>query len=86
MRDAENVQAIIQGRCSVCEEIDDNFDVTGFDSSSGLEYSLVCQCGEESTIRITEEGVDSTNNVSYADASWNRDDNQSEELTEFSSA
>lgn len=78
IREAENVEAVNQGQCSECGEANNNFEVTGFDMSSGLEYNLVCQCGEQSTVRITENGIESTSSIVYKNATWKSSSDESE--------
>lgn len=69
----ENVQAILQGKCTECGSSDDNYKVVGDDhTGSGLSYELVCDCGAEASIRITTDGVSADDTVSYEEASWHQ--------------
>lgn len=67
----ENIQAILQGRCTECGGSDDNYKVTSTEQDgSGVSYSVECECGTSALIRITPNGLSSDDTVSYGYATW----------------
>lgn len=74
--DKENVQAIIQAKCTNCGESDNNYRITDSEHrGSNVVHKLKCECDTEATVRITPDGVSSDDAVSYQNASWNQSDN-----------
>lgn len=80
------VEAINQGECTECQRSDENFSVDDrdyhyFDDDEeyenidmGIRYALVCDCGAESAVAITTEGMFSGGAISHDEASWNDSD------------
>lgn len=67
----ENVQAILQGKCTECGSSDDNYQVTSTkQEGSSVSYSVECECGTSASIRITPDGLSSNDMVSYGYATW----------------
>lgn len=78
------VEAIEQATCTNCGE--EEFDQTkreissASDDKSYISYAVECdECGEESALSITEEGVISQSEISYEDASWNQDEDEGDD-------
>lgn len=64
-------QCILQGKCEVCDSMNDNYSVTNQkQKNSVVEYEIKCECGEEATVRITEDGLFTRGKISYKEASW----------------
>lgn len=75
----DSIQAILQGKCTECGSSDDNYKVIGNShKSSSVLYEVVCDCGIESTVRITTDGLSSDDTVSYEEASWHQSDSSGE--------
>lgn len=70
-RSKEHKQCILQGKCEVCGDMNDNYSVTNHEhKNSSIEYGVKCECGEEVTVRITPDGLSTSGKISYLEASW----------------
>lgn len=79
----EEAQCIVQAKCTECGSSNDNYSIQEHGhKSSSIVYELECDCGEETTVMITEDGVSSEENVSYAEASWTDSHAEEEEEDE----
>lgn len=78
----ENTQCIIQGKCTECGSYQENYTVLDKEhKNSSIVFKICCQCGEESTVSITNDGITHSSSVSYESASWTgnvEDDNDEE--------
>jgi hypothetical protein len=78
-------QSIRQARCTNCDSDDDNYNVRDKefteDDDNGVcvEYDVYCRCGENATITVSENGIHSSDNVSHEDASWNKEQEESDD-------
>lgn len=84
------IQGVEQGECENCGESDDNYsklsrtyhDKPPHDADDdvtwdGIEYKVMCDCGEEASVSITEEGLETTGPITHENASWNEGNDES---------
>lgn len=78
-------QAIEQAVCTECHAIDENLTVTdkdmGFDDDDEpyIEYDTRCACGREGSVTVDSDGTSANDALSYEEASWNTDSDESED-------
>lgn len=57
----------------------DNPNIDDDDAVDAIEYSVRCTCGDTGTITIDEQGTHASDGITYENASWNSDSDESEE-------
>lgn len=78
------IQGVEQGECEECGENDDNyrqqsrtynnFPEDEDEEWDGIEYVVMCDCGKEASVSITDNGLTTTGPITHENASWNEDD------------
>lgn len=70
----ENIQCILQAKCTECGSMNDNYTVRdNRHKSSSVVYDIECDCGQEATVSITKDGLSHDEVISYSEASWTDD-------------
>jgi len=70
-------QAIRQATCPNCDSSEDNFDVKTKHmdiEEQTVEFDVQCTCRETGTVTMTESGIESSDNISHENASWNQEE------------
>lgn len=78
-----DVPSVVQGKCTGCDENYEMSDVRSHtvDSDNATVKRVVecLACDETATIKVSENGIETSGAITYEDASWNQDDEEEEE-------